>query len=340
MWKPMTAAALCAAALAACGGKQTQAEPPSCADPAVVQKVQEDVRQWVNEQARRFAGDDRRGFVDADKIAAVAADMAVRVDNPLPAADSPQQCQGQFSIVLPPAALARAQENAPLLYGDVPLLALAEERLAGSQWQLADNGVLNRAVRYTPQYGSDGRLVLTYADNSLPVAANALVSLLLPYGVKDMLVVDGQVVARADALRRLRTGGEVPEMPDPAVAQEEDVLGAFIASQTAAEPAPEVLQPGGSMPQEVPVDAGDLEQARTANRQARDEINAQWERMDKAVQQGLLDEQRAWIDKRDDSCRQAAAQAGSTVQAEYLYLQCGTRMTRERIQYLKGYSIN
>ena len=37
---------------------------------------------------------------------------------------------------------------------------------------------------------------------------------------------------------------------------------------------------------------------------------------------------------------QAAAQAGTTLQAEYLQLQCDTRMTRERSQYLRGYTIN
>ena len=91
---------------------------------------------------------------------------------------------------------------------------------------------------------------------------------------------------------------------------------------------------------EVTFSANDLEQARSNNRAADGEINTIWSRMDPAIQQRLLGEQRGWIQSKNNSCRQAAAQAGTTLQAEYLQLQCDTRMTRERSQYLRGYTIN
>ncbi|WP_369011394.1 lysozyme inhibitor LprI family protein, partial [Escherichia ruysiae] len=53
-----------------------------------------------------------------------------------------------------------------------------------------------------------------------------------------------------------------------------------------------------------------------------------------------LTEQRAWIQNKIQNCQQAAAQADSPAHAEYLKLQCDTRMTRERTQYLRGYSID
>jgi len=39
------------------------------------------------------------------------------------------------------------------------------------------------------------------------------------------------------------------------------------------------------------------------------------------------------------ACRRAAAQADSPERAEYLRLQCDSRQTRERIQYLRDYSV-
>ena len=53
-----------------------------------------------------------------------------------------------------------------------------------------------------------------------------------------------------------------------------------------------------------------------------------------------MDEQRGWETKKQQSCRAAAARGADKADSQYLQLQCDTRMTRERVQYLKGYSIN
>ena len=64
-----------------------------------------------------------------------------------------------------------------------------------------------------------------------------------------------------------------------------------------------------------------------------------WNRLDQTIQKELLNEQRDWIYSKNSSCHAAAARTDNAEEAEYLQLQCDTRMTRERIQYLKGYSI-
>ena len=93
--------------------------------------------------------------------------------------------------------------------------------------------------------------------------------------------------------------------------------------------------------QETPSPAfSDLERAREQNRKADSEINRIWGGMDKTIQQGMLAEQRSWIQSKKQNCAQAAAEADNPAQAEYLRLQCDTRMTRERVQYLRGYTIN
>ena len=58
------------------------------------------------------------------------------------------------------------------------------------------------------------------------------------------------------------------------------------------------------------------------------------------MQQDLVDEQREWESKKRANCRNAAAKGKSATESQYLQLQCDTRMTRERVQYLKGTASN
>ena len=104
------------------------------------------------------------------------------------------------------------------------------------------------------------------------------------------------------------------------------------------DPAPEILSPEPKRA-EVIFSANELEQAQKNNQSADNEIKRIWNGMDGTVQKSLQDEQRNWIQSKTNHCRQAAAQAENPLQAEYLRLQCDTRMTRERIQHLRGYTI-
>ncbi|MDK4591722.1 lysozyme inhibitor LprI family protein, partial [Kingella kingae] len=57
------------------------------------------------------------------------------------------------------------------------------------------------------------------------------------------------------------------------------------------------------------------------------------------IKQTLVAEQRDWESKKNVSCRNAAAKGGNAAESQYLQMQCDTRLTRERVQYLNGYSI-
>ena len=76
-----------------------------------------------------------------------------------------------------------------------------------------------------------------------------------------------------------------------------------------------------------------------AHNQANDSIRSAWRNIDPTIQQDLVDEQRDWERRKATSCGNAAAKGNSAVESQYLRMQCDTRLTRERVQYLKGFSI-
>ena len=104
-----------------------------------------------------------------------------------------------------------------------------------------------------------------------------------------------------------------------------------------AKPQPEKLTPPVEKPNSV--NSKELDAAREANGKADQAIKSAWRKIDPQVQQDLVDEQREWESKKRANCRNAAAKGKSATESQYLQLQCDTRMTRERVQYLKGYSI-
>ena len=94
------------------------------------------------------------------------------------------------------------------------------------------------------------------------------------------------------------------------------------------------------MPPQNRISDSELDEARRANREADQKIKSAWRNIDPEIQRDLMDEQRGWENKKRQSCRAAAAKGADKAGSQYLQLQCDTRMTRERVQYLKGYSIN
>ena len=133
----------------------------------------------------------------------------------------------------------------------------------------------------------------------------------------------------------------IPEPPKP-----EDLRKAVPAPKTdaldnsasaPATPQPETLTPPVEKPNSV--NSKELDAAREANGKADQAIKSAWRKIDPQVQQDLVDEQREWESKKRANCRNAAAKGKSASESQYLQLQCDTRMTRERVQYLKGYSI-
>ena len=334
---PLLSAATLVCLLAACGKKEEpQPADLACADPAVLQNIQNTLQQSVREQAQTFARNDVRQFVDADKVIAAAAQMTFPLDNPQQDNSSTRPfCQAALNITLPADSLKTAHTNAPLIYGDKPLDKVIAERILGSGLNYNGSGTFAQTLKYTPARAEDGTFSVTYADNGLAAAANALSGALLPYGIKSLLLVDGKAVSLEDALKMAKSGGKIEIVEEPA----SEPQAASAAADNAA-PAPEVLTPPlrNEEAAKPAVSDDEIDRAKDDHRAADSEINALWRNLEPTVQQGLQDEQREWINRKTANCRRAAAQADSPEQAEYLRLQCDTRQTRERIRYLRGYS--
>ena len=325
--------------LAACGK-----EPPkpalACNNPANAQSVREQIQQIVKQQAKQFAGSDSRQFVDADKVIAAASELQILLDNPQEVEEGGRAvCSAQLQIRIPSEIFSSAESGSALIYGDTPLTEWVNRKIMGSNMSFA-NQTFSMPVRYIPS--EQGGLEMT--DNTVSVAGQTLSSLLLPYGVKSILMIDGEAVSKENAIKMLKN----QTVAEPPEASPQDILENNAASDEEGVPQaeeeavaePEILRPDVSVREEEPgLSANELDGAREQNRRADGEINRIWGGMERGVQQGLLDEQRAWIRSKTQNCRQAGAGADNAAQSEYRRLQCDTRMTRERIQYLKAYSI-
>lgn len=339
MYKKLLTFSLIAAALAACGESDTKQENASlaCDSPAVVQNVRTNIQEIIKQEAQRFARNDTRQFIDADKIIAASTQLNIQLDGPAEENQNGRPiCKANLSIQIPADILNAAQTNSPLVYGaNSNITQLIQERITGSTLTY-DKGLFTRPLQYTTAE-ADGQTTVNYEDNAITVTAQNVTSALLPYGVKSILMINGQPVRLEDALN---AGPQT--FPEPPQADPQDILDNNAASGTFGEEnasAPETLTPEPPR-SEITFSAGELEQAKNNNQSADREINMVWNSIDQNIQKELINEQRSWIQSKNTNCRQAAAQAESSLQAEYLRLQCDTRMTRERSQYLRGYTIN
>lgn len=319
--------------LTACNDNSTPA-PISCNDPALESTLSTTINNIITTDAKAFASSDNRQFIDADKIIAAVSGLTYRISD-VQAAEGQTQgsCRATLDIQVPSETLTKAENNSPLIYGETPFAQMLQQKI-GTTAITFQSGTLHATIPYAiRQENNSTRIELT--DTTPNNAAQILSTALLPYGVKDILLINGQAINRETALEALRNPPAI-ELPPTATDDLED----FINNLPEQEDAPEMLSPESNQQDEVSFSESEFAQAKHNNHNADQDINRLWKRLDPEIQQSLLDEQRSWIRKKDSSCRQAAAAATTTLQAEYLQMQCDTRMTRERIEYLKGYTIN
>lgn len=88
------------------------------------------------------------------------------------------------------------------------------------------------------------------------------------------------------------------------------------------------------------VNDDELDSIRKAHKKADDEIKSSWRNISPEIRKDLVEEQKAWEKQRNQRCRQAANAASNDTEASKLYMQCDTRMTKERVKNLQGYSIS
>ena len=349
--KKYTLLALAAALFAAgCSEKAPVDETAklNCTHPALAEDVQSGLIKTIKGEGENFVRNDVREFVSG---------LVVTVNDPRPDT-SATGCTAQVSIAIPEATFRLAQTNAPLLQSDDPA-AIINRRIQGGTASF-QGLALSFPIRYSVSVDGSQQAAFTYNDSSLNDGAHLLATVLLPAGVKDLLKIDGKTVKREDALRRLanaepETASEPEakpvkplENPDPiadVLEKKQEQAAEKPEDKPAPPPAkaetPSAKEAEALSPEEPEsrISQGEIDQARRAHASAGQSLKSAWKNIDPAVQQSLVDEQREWESKKNRNCAKAAAKGGSTAESQYLGMQCDTRMTKERIEYLRGYSI-
>lgn len=84
------------------------------------------------------------------------------------------------------------------------------------------------------------------------------------------------------------------------------------------------------------LEVASVEEARTSNRLARQTINALWSSVPRESLGPILPLQRAWVQKKDAQCKlEAASSSTDPEQKAIAFLSCDTRLTNERIGWLR-----
>nr|UOP05736.1 DUF1311 domain-containing protein [Conchiformibius kuhniae] len=195
---------------------------------------------------------------------------------------------------------------------------------------------LDYRVNPDPQH-----FAVNYSDGNLSLLGNVITAALLSYGVKDMIVVNGKPLSRDAALRNAEVPraqtvirpDEVETLTPPPPRPEE--------SQRQLAP-PETQAPAAETAEAAPpsrVSESRLEAARDAHKSADRDIKNAWHNIEPQIQQGLIEEQQHWENRKNRDCRSAAEKGADDAESQYLHIQCDIRKTRERIKYLDSFSI-
>lgn len=327
---------LCALAalsgLAACSDKKTAEPQLTCNNAAVLPGIQQQFLQNIGDNARRFMQNDSRGFVDADKVIAAATQLEVNLAEPQLTPTGTPDCAAKLSVTVPEAIWQQAQSNSPLLFSQIGLLQSVGRQLKGTSIQLSGN-VFSQTIHYAPSNLAAAASASSHAQTGLSgdgVAAlsGVLANALLPYGVKDMVMIDGKVYTRADALTLINN----PQAQAQPVLSPEAAAASAILNNGGEPANTEAAKPAFS--------AADLQDARDNNRNANSQMTQVWRNLDDMVRKELQGEQQKWTARKATKCQKEAAKADTTLQAEFLRLQCDTRIVNQRIEYLRGYSIH
>ena len=165
-----------------------------------------------------------------------------------------------------------------------------------------------------------------------------------------MISVNGQEISREAALNQLLQPKPVPKLEETAQNNETTSADETWEDDTPTQPKPkkevdtdastsnkpEILKPEPAL---NVISDSELDNARQANRTANYNIKYAWQKIPPDIQQALTDDQRALESNKRQSCRSVATKGKSSNERQYLQTQCDTRMTKERVEYLNGYSI-
>lgn len=312
------------------------ANAAACQNPAYTTAIQTQFKQALATAQQQALRSSNGEYIDAQKLADLDKQIGISLTESGATASG---CQARISISIPKTLLEQAEHYAPLLQSGKPADSIAQ-KLVGSNIQF--NGeTLTIPFNFTANGDN-----INGNSQTLSQVAQILTDVLLPAFVKGKLEIDGKTLSRDQALK-LVLNPPKPEAASEPAAKAEPVEVPTISENTdenssdndTPPAAPQKLTPPDSGNSKSRISRQDLNDAIDAHNQANDSIRSAWRNIDPTIQQDLVDEQRDWERRKATSCGNAAAKGNSAVESQYLRMQCDTRLTRERVQYLKGFSI-
>lgn len=220
-------------------------------------------------------------------------------------------CQAQLNISISPPVFDSARTYSPFVY--TPNSYLREiNSVATANAITLQNNTLIQNVHY--QVDTQNPTTLSGTDNQeITRMAQALTTILLPYGVKNTVTINGVVMDRNDALARiLYTAAEEKN-------QESQTLP-NIDSNT---------QPTISKEEST--------QIHNKYQAAQTHLHRVWQRLDETVRQSLADEQHNWSEGLALRCETDIN--NPALPSNEAQTVCKTRQIEERIGYLRGFMI-
>ena len=313
------------------------ANAAACQNPAYTTAIQTQFKQALATAQQQALRSGNGEYIDAQKLADLDKQIGISLTE---SGATSSGCQAKISISIPKTLLEQAEHYAPLLQSGKPADSIAQ-KLVGSNIQF--NGeTLTIPFNFTANGDN-----ISGNSQTLSQVAQILTDVLLPAFVKGKLEIDGKTLSRDQALKLVLNPPKPEAASEPAAKAEPVEVptisentdeGSSIDSDTPPA-APQKLTPPDSGNSKSRISRQDLNAAIDAHNQANDSIRSAWRNIDPTIQQDLVDEQREWERRKATSCGNAAAKGNSAVESQYLRMQCDTRLTRERVQYLKGFSI-
>jgi uncharacterized protein YecT (DUF1311 family) len=339
--------------LAACSRDESASSPQlSCNSEQLHNQIQQTLQTGIDNNARQFAQKDSRQFVDAEKVIGASHELSIALSEGKLDKDANGNpiCSSELKITIPTNIWQQTQANAPLLFGKSDFIAQLNQQLQGNEVTQRD-GVFTKAVKYAPvASNTNAASAATAASNfdqaGIQTFATVLGNALLPFGIKDTVVIAGHTYNRADAITLITNpNAKVSPIDQPSATAQmaSAILNGHIPAlgndnQTDSNNNADKISENSSKP--VEITANQLQLARDNNRNANSVINTHWRNLDDTVRKTLQQEEQKWIARKNSQCQEKAAKANTPAHAEFLRLECDTQMTNERIKYLSGYALH
>lgn len=339
--------------LAACS-RDDSSEKLSCNTEQIRNQIQDTLHTGIDNNARQFAQTDRRQYVDADKVISAGGELNIALSEGKLDKDGNGNpvCSSELKVTVPTNIWQQIKTNAPLLFGKTDFIARLNKQLQGNEVVLHDNE-FTKPIQYSPvtingTAASNAASATSAATNfdlaGIQTLGTVLGNALLPYGIKDIVVINGHTYKRADAIE-LINNPNAKVTPVDQQSQSAQMASAILNGHAAAvindNQANDNAMSRNSenAARQGEINASQLQLARDNNRNANNVINTLWRNLDDTVRKTLQHEEQKWIANKTSQCQARGAKASSATYAEFLRLECDTQLTNERIKYLNGYTL-